>query len=189
MEAASQIKMLSQLKQQRKVLAIIAVVSGLCTLLLTVNTLLEKRTVVVIPAHVAKEFEISNKGVSEEYLELMSRDFIQSFLNITPESREYINGYLLRMAHPDYHGELKQQLAELFEEIVTKQITLHFNLSEMAIDRERLTAQANGYLVKHMGERKIESKLRQYHIAFANNGTRLLLKEFYEVEDEKKASN
>ncbi|MBS0637001.1 MAG: hypothetical protein JSS12_05780 [Verrucomicrobia bacterium] len=189
MNIETQIKLTSQLKKQRVILLGLVGVFAISNLLLAASLLTADKAVLIMPTHISKEFEISSKKVSEDYLELMARDFVQSFLNMTPDTQEYLNSYVLRLAHPSYHGELKQQLNELFEEIKNKQMTLHFTLNEMDVDQDKLVVKASGYLVKHMGVREVERKLRKYHIAFLNNGTRLMLKEFYEVEDEKETTN
>lgn len=189
MNVEMQIKLTSQLKKHRVILLGLVGIFAVGNLLLSVKLLAADKTILIMPTHISQEFEVSNKRVSPEYLELMGRDFVQSFLNMTPETQEYLNSYVLRLAHPSYYGELKQQLSELFEEIKSKQMTLHFTLSEMETDQNQLAVKASGYLVKHMGSREVEKKFRKYHIAFMNNGTRLMLKEFYEVSDDKEASN
>ena len=188
MNVTAQTSRITQLQQHRLILAVALLALGISDLLLAASVLMKNRAIVIVPAHIDKEFEISAKGISQEYLELMARDFIQSVLNITPESREYVERYILRLASPKYHGELKQQLGELLEEIRDRQISLHFALSELEVNQRLLAVEASGYLSKYMGTQAIEKKSRKYRLVFSNNGTRLWLEEFYEVESDAKES-
>lgn len=141
--------------------------------------------IVVIPSQVTKAFEVSTKGVSTEYIELMARDVVQSLLTLTADNIDYFGEVLLKIAHPKFHGELKQQMSELEEDVKKREVRIHFSISEIETDKTNLLAEVNGYLDTYVGLRKTSTELKKYIVGFDYTGGRLMLTKFYEVEEEK----
>jgi type IV conjugative transfer system protein TraE len=181
----SQVKKAAEYQRHRRWLALALASSMLVNLILAVSVLVSDNKIIIVPSHIDREFTISHSYVSEEYLELLARDFTQTFLNLTPHNEAYVGEYLLSLTHPKYYGSLKLQLNELFDEIKSKQITMQFTLQDMEVDNRNLTVMISGYLTKRVGSKEVERKLRKYRIHFIKEKTKLSLYEFYEVEDEK----
>jgi type IV conjugative transfer system protein TraE len=122
----SQVKRASEYQRHRKILACFLGGSIAINLILATSLLVQDSKVIIVPSYIDRELSISKSSISDGYLELMARDFTQTFLNITPHNEGYVREYLLSLAHPSYYGALKLQLNELFEEIKSKQISMQF---------------------------------------------------------------
>ena len=185
MNLNNHIKAAYELRRHRKFLSLTLCGSILVNIALAACLLRENRDVIIIPTHLEKNISIGANTISDAYLELLARDFVQTFLNINAANEEYVSQYILGLAHPSYYSELKQQLHELFNEIKTKQLSLQFNSQEMQVDNQGLAVEVIGDLSKKVGTKEVERKKRKYLIRFHQEGTKLTLKEFYEVADEK----
>lgn len=184
MNVASQIQHNYRLKRHRSWLIISGTILMISNLLLSLYiTNLESRTIVV-PTYIPKEISLTNKHVSEEYLELMARDVINMILNITPHSYEYVESYLLKLSHPSHYGKLKQELMELAEDIKMRDVSISFFITHMTVDVSNLKVAVEGHLETRVGLKTVNRELRKYNVVFDYTGARFSIKDFYEVENE-----
>ena len=178
-------KRLNNTTTQRNLLLVVTGMLLASNIALSTYINFQDTRIVIVPAQVSKSFEISNKWVSSEYLELMSRDVVHSLLNLTTDNVGYFEEALLKIAHPKFHGELKQQLSELTQDVRKRGVRIHFSISEIETDKTNLVAEVTGYLDTYVGLRKTSMEIKKFIVGFDYTGARLMLTKFYEVEEEK----
>lgn len=187
MKRETQIFILEMLVKQRNWLLFFLSISLIVNFILIIFAFKQKRTTVIVPADFSRPFEISNKGVSREYLEMISFNLLQS-LNLTPESADAMKKRFLNRVHPSVYGEVKKQLDQLAEEVKTRQIGTVFTLSELITSSlNSLTVEASGYFSTYLGTKQIHQELRRYRLRFLYRGGILSLVEFLEIEEAGKA--
>lgn len=185
MNLGRQIQVNSDLSKHRSLLIIVCAILLCSNLLLCISVVTKDTNTILLPMTLTKSFSVSGKEVSEEYLELISRDLIQSILNITPNNYEYNKEAILKLVHPSFYGALKQQLDTLSEDVKQRQISIYFLPAEMKVSNEELTSEITGYLETRIGLKEVGKLLKKYRMKFDYTGSQLTLKEFYEVSDEK----
>jgi type IV conjugative transfer system protein TraE len=185
MNIAGQIKLNERLKLHRKRLLIV------CGLMLVSNVLLCKllfrqdTNVILVPTHINKDITLTTgSAYSSDYLELITRDYIGLILNLTPENYEYAQEAILKNTHPSSHGVIKHELGELAEDIKKRSVAINFRTTDMVVDLRRLQVDVRGSLETKVGLKTVSKELRKYRIVYDYMGSKLTLKEFYEVKDE-----
>jgi type IV conjugative transfer system protein TraE len=184
MNVASQIQLNKQLKGSLTKLMFLSGVLLISNLFLTATIYRQDLRVVLVPTHLNKELIVTIGSVSEEYLELITRDYIGLILNLTPENYEYAESSILKHTHPSTYGVLQHELAELARDIKTRNVSIYFSMTDMVVDKQKLTVDVTGHLQTNLGLKAISRELRRYRIIYDFTGGRLMLKEFYEVKDE-----
>lgn len=182
MEVTYYAKQLKKITQQRNILVATILISISSNMFLGIAALSVKEHIIIVPTHLDSSIAISSNKVSTGYLEMFARDFIQTFLNTSAANEEYISRYILEVAEESNYANLKMQLAELYNEITAKQLTLQFQIQDMKVIDEDLSVQVRGLLKKRVGTKEVESKVRSYLIKFVRRGSTLKLLNFMEVE-------
>lgn len=185
MNVANQIKLNERLELHRKKLLIV------CSILLVSNLLLcgllfrQDTNVVLVPTHINKEITLTTgSSYSSEYLELITRDYIGLILNLSPENYEYVQSTILKNTHPSSYGVIKHELDALAEDIKKRSVAVNFQTTDMVVDKKRLQVDIRGYLETKIGLKTVSREQRKYRIIYGYMGSKLTLKEFFEVKDE-----
>lgn len=184
MDISNQIKHNAQLKRNLHSISIMCGILVISNFLLAISLYKQDSRTILIPTHISKNFMVTDEKVSEEYLELISRDIAHQMLNLTPENYNYVEASILKMAHPSSYGTIKQELNELAHDIKSRDVSTNFSLSEININKQNFKVSIQGYLETKIGLRSISRELKKYHIIYDYSGGTLTLKEFYEVKDE-----
>jgi conjugal transfer pilus assembly protein TraE len=156
---------------------------GASTLLLvTTVTLLSalssKDREVVLQPVLSRPLAISSAGVSDEYLELVTRDVALMLLNRTPEGLDYWMEQILGLAHPSAHGKLKAELVKIVTEQRGSDLSQSFVITGMTIDAKALTSEVRGELKTFVGEQVIASEKKSFRFSWDYTGLRLSLTGF-----------
>lgn len=166
-----------------------ATTSGICLILLISNLLLsfylfrvDSKTI-LLPSQATKEFYVTEKSVSEEYLELHARDIANTILNLNLNNYQYSADSILKITHPAYYPKIKQELAELSIDIKERNVSLHFMINSMNIKPSKLIADVSGVLKTKVGTETVKETQKTYRIVFDYSYSFLSLIEFYEVGD------
>jgi conjugal transfer pilus assembly protein TraE len=183
MNINEQIKANRNLLKHRNLLVIILVVMLISNTLLAFYLFKVDSKIIVIPSQVRKEFYLTESKVSNEYLELMTRDFTNLILNLTAENYEYVKTSVLKHTKPDYYEKIKHELDGLATDIKLRNVTTTFFIKEIILDTETLTSEVKGVLDTRIGLTTVSSVNKVYKIVFDYSLSYLSLKEFYEVED------
>lgn len=184
MNIASQLKLNEQLKNQRSILVYSTVCLLLSNTLLSVYLITQDKQIVLVPTHINKELTISQFNITEEYLEVIVRDIAMQLLNLTPDTYEYVESQILKLALPSNYGHLKAELKVLGDDVRSRNISVAFQIQEIAVDAKTLECEVVGYLETRMGTMTVAREKKTYRFDFAFENSRLGLKEFHEVRQE-----
>lgn len=166
--------------KQRNMLGIVALVlAGLVVLLFLVGATRDRE--IVLQPIVRSPLTLSSSGVSEQYLEMVTRDTALMTLNRSPENLEYWMDSILAIATPEAHGSLKRDLMKILNEQRGSSISQYFTLAGMKVDPEKLTSEVTGTLHTVVGSKSVTAEPRTFRFYWAYRGLTLQLKGFWMV--------
>ncbi len=185
MERSLSIREAQAISRQRNMLLLFCL--GL--LLLNSWTWLELRDreekIILVPT-LDSRVTLSNRGVSAEYLEQVTRDVTALMLNRTPHSMPWFQDQLLRIVHPASYGDIKSQFVKMADEARKTDISTVFFPVEMTTDPHSLTSEVIGELHVYVGKTRVSKDRRHYRMQWHHAGVRLSLLSF-EIFDEKES--
>ena len=163
--------------KQRNMLGIVALVlAGLVVLLFLVGATRDRE--IVLQPIVRSPLTLSSSGVSEQYLEMVTRDTALMTLNRSPENLEYWMDSILAIATPEAHGSLKRDLMKILNEQRGSSISQYFTLAGMKVDPEKLTSEVTGTLHTVVGSKSVTAEPKTFRCYWAYRGLTLQLKGF-----------
>ena len=163
--------------KQRNMLGIVALVlAGLVVLLFLVGATRDRE--IVLQPIVRSPLTLSSSGVSEQYLEMVTRDTALMTLNRSPENLEYWMDSILAIATPEAHGSLKRDLMKILNEQRGSSISQYFTLAGMKVDTEKLTSEVTGTLHTVVGSKSVTAEPKTCRFYWAYRGLSLQLKGF-----------
>ena len=163
--------------KQRNMLGIVALVlAGLVVLLFLVGATRDRE--IVLQPIVRSPLTLSSSGVSEQYLEMVTRDTALMTLNRSPENLEYWMDSILAIATPEAHGSLKRDLMKILNEQRGSSISQYFTLAGMKVDLEKLTSEVTGTLHTVVGSKSVTAEPKTFRFYWAYRGLTLQLKGF-----------
>ena len=163
--------------KQRNMLGIVALVlAGLVVLLFLVGATRDRE--IVLQPIVRSPLTLSSSGVSEQYLEMVTRDTALMTLNRSPENLEYWMDSILAIATPEAHGSLKRDLMKILNEQRGSSISQYFTLAGMKVDPEKLTSEVTGTLHTVVGSKSVTAAPKPFRFYWAYRGLTLQLKGF-----------
>ena len=143
--------------KQRNMLGIVALVlAGLVVLLFLVGATRDRE--IVLQPIVRSPLTLSSSGVSEQYLEMVTRDTALMALNRSPENLDYWMKSILAIATPESHGALKRDLMKILNEQRGSSISQYFTLAGMKVDPEKLTSEVTGTLHTVVGSKSVTAE-------------------------------
>jgi type IV conjugative transfer system protein TraE len=189
MDINSQSSILEKTIRIRNGFVIVSAISILSNLILSYAIYSQEKFVVVTPAFISQEYTISKKHVSTGYLQDTARVTAVTMLSMTPNNTKFIEETILRHVDPEFFGELKQQLYALAGDIKKRQVSTVFIPVEVNVVHEaEFTAEVIGDLLTFVGKQQTGFERKTYRMSFNYAGAGLLLKEFYEVKNDKNNS-
>ena len=163
--------------KQRNMLGIVALVlAGLVVLLFLVGATRDRE--IVLQPIVRSPLTLSSSGVSEQYLEMVTRDTALMTLNRSPENLEYWMDSMLAIATPEAHRSLKRDLMKILNEQRGSSISQYFTLAGMKVDPEKLTSEVTGTLHTVVGSKSVTAEPKTFRFYWAYRGLTLQLKGF-----------
>src|SRR3546814_18320281 len=106
-------------------LAVVAGVLGLASLLVLGAAATRDREVVLVPV-TSERLSLTTAGPDAHYLELVTRDTALMLLNRSPQGLDYWMGELLQLADPAAHGPRKRSIVKIVEGMRGSQIRQDF---------------------------------------------------------------
>lgn len=184
MQKKTQTELLIKITKQRNLLLIGIGVTMFVIVVLSITLLRQERVTVVVPGYTGVEFSVSTKGVSREYLELVSKDVIHTLLNITPYNYEYVREKILKITTPEKYGKVKYEIEKMIEDLNTRQFSLRFTINKLEVNEKSLEVVVSGYLTSYVGIKQTGSHFTKYKLGFEYRGGILMLNEFGEITNE-----
>lgn len=176
-----------RLLKQRNTLTIIAGAELIAITLLLAGFSARPREIVLTPT-ISRPLTISTSGISDDYLELVTRDTALMLLNRSPEALDYWMEQILALAHPDAYGKLKGELVRIVTEQKGSDIAQAFVIAKMTVDADSLTSEVEGTLKTYVGAQVISTQKRRFKFAWDYTGLKLSLTGFAPVLEKKEPS-
>ncbi len=151
-------------------------------LVLGVVVLDKRQSVIVVPSPAGRTYRLG-ENVNAAYLEDMSRDVALTFLNVNPETTDYVRNAILKIADPAFYGEFKRLFDVWMVEIRNRKLSTAFYPTALTADTRDLSVRVSGVLKSFIGKAEVDSEALTYLIGFNNVAGRLTLSRF---EEEKK---
>lgn len=163
--------------RQRNALAVTALILGVLVVVLFITSMTRQRDVILQPV-VPQPMAISSAGVSEDYLEAVTRDAAQLALNRSPETLQYWMDSLVELAAPETRGKLKTDLMGIVEEQQGSQVTQFVTIDWIRVDPEALTSDVGGVLHTVVGSRDVRREHKIFRFTWTYTGLSLKLAGF-----------
>lgn len=163
--------------KQRNALGIAALVLAALVVILFLVGATRDREIVLQPI-ARTPLTLSSSGVSEDYLEMVTRDTALMTLNRSPENLNYWMETILAIATPEAHGALKRDLMKIVTEQSGSSISQYFTISSMKVDPKALTSQVSGTLHTVVGSKSVTAEPKTFRFYWAYRGLSLQLKGF-----------
>ena len=168
------------LLRQRNMLAVTALVLAVTSAVAVTAAATRDREVVLVPT-VRTPLTISSTGVTQDYLELVTRDTALMLLNRSPEGLDYWMQAILGIAHPSAYGKLKADLVKIVTEQRGSDVAQAFVISKMTVDARDLTSTVSGTLKTYVGAQVIASEARTFKFSWVYTGLKLSLTGFEQL--------
>ena len=186
MEKSVAVFELNKITRQRNLSIIAGVVLLITSLIQTIIIFRGERSVVLVPSSLSGEVSLSNKRVSSAYLENITRDVMNTLLDVTPDNANYSAEQILKITHPQFYGELKQSLNKRSQEVVSKKITTSFYAKTMVVNSAKNQVFVSGKLATYLGTKMVLEEEKTYSISYEYNNFKLLIVDFHEEDLTKK---
>ncbi len=186
MEKSVAVFELNKITRQRNLSIIAGVVLLITSLIQTIIIFRGERSVVLVPSSLSGEVSLSNKRVSSAYLENITRDVMNTLLDVTPDNANYSAEQILKITHPQFYGELKQSLNKRTQEVVSKKITTSFYAKTMVVNSAKNQVFVSGKLATYLGTKMVLEEEKTYSISYEYNNFKLLIVDFHEEDLTKK---
>jgi conjugal transfer pilus assembly protein TraE len=140
---------------------------------------------IVVPPELSKSIWVDNNGVSREYLEEMAIYIAQLQMTVTPRSFKFQSEQLLKYIHPSAYGDMKSSHAQRLQELQRDNTSYWFTPRDANTDVAKKQVVILGELVNYVGEKEIQKQQKKYLVEFIYVNSRLYLKTFKEITDDK----
>ena len=154
----------SQIKFHRLVSLVLA--CSLSISLLILGYVVFRETTVIVPPEVRRPYEIGASQANKEYLADMAGYVLGMVLTVTPETVDYNNKVILKMAHPDGYGQLKTALDAAALRIRHERVaTVWVPRKEDVFERD-MQVKVNGMLKTYIADKLTSEREKNYLIQF-----------------------
>lgn len=141
----------------------------------------------IVPFGLNSGYVLSDVSVDSHYLNLMSRNFIYSRLNVTAGNVSNNHGMLLSYVDSSIYPSFKKQLLQEEELIKEKKISSHFDIIDVQSDNESMSTRVKGNLKRFVGYRALREEEKFYRIHYRYQLGKLSISGFTEEKGEKHA--
>ncbi len=163
--------------KQRNALGIVALVLAALVVIFFLVGATRDREIVLQPI-MRSPLTLSSSGVSQDYLEMVTRDTALMTLNRSPENLDYWMHSILDIAAPESHGALKRDLMKILDEQRGSSISQYYTISSMKVDPETLTSEVSGTLHTVVGAASVTAEPKTFRFYWVYRGLSLQLKGF-----------
>lgn len=143
------------------VLIISVAIVGLAFALLNQNQA-ERRT--LVPPHIDRAFTVSDEGVDDAYLALMTEWWVHLKFNVTPSNVKRQFNLLITYVPPKYWSNLQDKLMREAAFIIENDVTSFFEIEKVSPSLEQMKIRVQGTLNKTVGGRKLPPESVTYLI-------------------------
>lgn len=169
--------------RQRNVLAVGALILSLGIVLLAYALATKEERIILTPT-LLSDTQLSTTTPSPEYLEQVTRDIANLFLNRHPHNLSYFRDNILRLADPTAHGQIEAALMATERRLLATKTSTVFYPTEIYVDPERLYSEIRGELHTYLGPERVTDERKIYAADWSYRTMRLHLQDFYPIESD-----
>jgi conjugal transfer pilus assembly protein TraE len=129
----------------------------------------------------------SESEVDGHYLSLMSENFINERLNVTPETVKGNHKRLLSFVSPINYPQILKRLTDEAKIIEAKKMSSTFHITQIKTNPKHLTTIVSGLLKRYVGLQALSDEPKTYQLKFAYRDSRLSILEFSLYQEQKHA--
>lgn len=189
MDTSTAFSRLRSIARQRNVLVAVNLILVI-GIVLQSGVLLSRDTHVILTPTLSSDTEVQFRTPSTHYLEQVTRDVANLFLNRHPDSIEYFRKNILRMTHPSAHGDIEIALLNTQRQFISTKTSTVFYPTEIFVDTNKLYSEIKGELHTFLGSELISNEETTYGAYWHYGAMRIQLISFYELnEDETQTDN
>lgn len=172
------------LATQRNLAIIVASILLIITLCLSICLMFKDTNTILVPFEIKDQLSLSGKKPQNSYLEAISRDIINTMLNLTPNNVEYVEKTILSYADGSSYGKLKNQLEKLRENVVSKKFSTIFYINSIYPNNINMSVVVDGILSTYFGQKEVSRDKKSYEIKYSYKTGRLYIVGFSEIVQE-----
>lgn len=144
-------------------------------------------TVEITPFSGSPSYIKGSNFVDNHYLSLMAENFINERLNVSPETVDANHKRLLSFINSKQYPYFLKVLAEEAQTIKSKKISSSFDITDIQINPNRLTAKVNGRLKRFVGMQNIDELSKCFELQFHYQHGRLTIIQFASIKEKNNA--
>lgn len=141
--------------------------------------------IILVPTNLTKKAMVSRDGVDANYLLQCAMFFIDTRLDVTPDTIDSNDHLILSHTAPEYYAKFKSGLEEEADLIKSQKVSSSFYISNIQANPSNLTVLVSGNLKRWVGERALSDSKKTYALHFSLNGSELFLTTFDETRQSK----
>lgn len=177
---------LGNLTFQRNVLAGLASVLLVITLLQTIFLFLKNERVIILPPETKQSFWVEGNKFSPMYLEEQAIFFAHLLLDVSASNILSQGEILLRYTDSSAHEVLKTRLFKEEGRLKRDNVSMKFDLVECEVFPDQLMLELTGDLHAYVAHKKISTHRETYRVEFSSKSGRLFLKSFEVIKSDNK---
>ncbi|WP_131784081.1 type IV conjugative transfer system protein TraE [Legionella gresilensis] len=144
-------------------------------------------TIEVTPFSGSASYIKSVSTVDSHYLSLMSENFVNERLNVTPETVNANHQRLLSFVNPNYYSDMLHLLTNEAKVIKAKKMSSTFAITEIKTNPQALAAVVTGVLKRYVGLHALNDEQKIYRLQFNYQNGRLSILKFIPVKEKEDA--
>lgn len=178
---------IENIKTQRNFFLVYSLVLSVVCVPLVLKVCFGTEKTIIVPG-ASREAWITDKGVSQSYLEEVTTTYLPLLLDLDVYNifwkRDKILTDYVSESNEKYRKDLHDYFARVKEYYTHHSLSTHFALKNIDSDPTNMTVIAHGLLVQHFGNKGREVEKRSYMLKLEWVGRKLLIKEFKRVTKE-----
>ena len=166
--------------RQRNMLAFGALILSLAIVLLAYALATKEERIILTPTLLG-DTKMSSSAPSPEYLEQVTRDISNLFLNRHPHNLTYFRDNILRLSDPAAHGQIEAALMATERRLLATRTSTVFYPTEIFVDPNALYSEIRGELHTYLGPERVSDERKIFAATWTYRAMRLHLQDFYPI--------
>jgi conjugal transfer pilus assembly protein TraE len=127
---------------------------------------LMRETTTIVPPEIRRPYEVGADYASNDYLMDMAGYVLDKVLTVSPETVEYNNKIILKMAHPDGYPNLKSTLDAAALRLKQERVTTVWIPRNEKVDPNTKTVEINGEIKTYIADNLTSKREKSYLVQF-----------------------
>ncbi len=166
---------------QRNFVIVLTLILLVIVFLLSICLVRKSTHMVLVPFGMHDRLDISYRRPQNNYLEAVTRDLVNTMLNLTPSNIDYAYKTVLLYANGTSYGGIKNQLDILKKNVINKKFSTSFYPIAIYPDNTTMTVVVEGILYTYFGQKEVSRDEKTYEIKYNYKAGRLSISGFSEI--------